>query len=82
MKPFAEEESSESVGGLTVENGLSRVAIYGQLDVTRDKAGLKRAKKLKALVDAIVEELEADESLPAKAADDTEPPVEVKNPFD
>jgi len=81
MKPFAEEESSQSIGDLTVENGLSRISIYGQLEVGRDKAGLKRAKKLKALVDAIVDALEAEEDLPAKVTDDTEPPVEVKNPF-
>ncbi len=81
MKPFADDEASEAIGELTVENGSSRVSIYGQLEITRDKVGLKQVRKLKALVDAVVAELEGDDSLPARIADDTEPPIQVKNPF-
>lgn len=81
MKPFADDETSTSLGELTVENGSTRIAIYGSLDVTRDKSGLKRAKQLKALVDAIVETLESDDQLPAKVKEEIEPPTETRNPF-
>ncbi len=81
MRPFADDEASQAIGELTVENGTSRIAIYGQLAVTRDKAGLKRAKQLKTILDGIVEVLEADKDLPAKVPDTTEAPVAVKNPF-
>jgi len=80
IKPFANDADSIGIGGLTVENGTDKVAVYGNLDITRDKAGLAAARKLKALVDAAVAALEADKSLP----DRIEPPKpadEVENPF-
>jgi len=81
MKPFADDDASQAIGGLTVENGTTRIAVYGRLDIGRDKAGLRRAKKLKALIDAMVEALEAVEDLPAKAAEAVDPPTRVANPF-
>jgi hypothetical protein len=81
MKPFADDAASEAVGGLTIENGATRLSIYGQLEITRDKRGLRRARKVKALIDRIVEALETDDSLPETTAETIDEPIEVKNPF-
>jgi hypothetical protein len=80
FQPFANEDQSLSLDELTVENGSDKVSIYGTLDVTRDKAGLKKVRALKALVDALVQTLEQDKALPAKV-DALEKPQQVKNPF-
>jgi hypothetical protein len=80
FQPFSDDSTSLSIGEFTVENGTDKVALYGSLDVTRDKSGLKQAKALKAAVDAIVKALEQDKALPDKSAP-TEAPQQVKNPF-
>jgi hypothetical protein len=80
IKPFANDADSIGIGGLTVENGTDKIAVYGNLDITRDKAGLVAARKLKALVDAAVAALEADKSLPDRIAP-PKPADEVENPF-
>lgn len=67
IKPFAEGASSLEIGGLTVENGESKLALYGSLDVTRDRAGLALALRLKAILDAAVATLQADTALPETA---------------
>lgn len=80
LMPFANDADSLAIGGLTVENGTDRVALYGNLDLTRDKAGLNYARALKALIDKLVQVLEADKQLPEKVA----PPRKtrrIKNPF-
>ena len=80
LKPFADDDASMSIGELTVENSTDRIALYGSLDLTRDKQGLAHARALKALLDQAVQLLEADTSLP-----DTVPTPAaagtVKNPF-
>lgn len=81
LHPFADDSTSLSVAGLTVENGTRRVTLYGSLDLTRDKAGLAEARALKVLVDAIVRTLEADHALPDQVAP-PEPPRTVENPFE
>ena len=81
MTPFADDAASTMIGELTVENGTDRIALYGSLDLTRDKQGLAHARALKALLDQAVQLLEADKALP----DAVPPPVHartVKNPFD
>lgn len=80
MTPFADDAASISIGELTVENGTDRIALYGSLDLTRDKQGLAHARALKALLDQAVQLLEGDKSLP----DAVPPPVAAKtvaNPF-
>ncbi len=80
MKPFADDAASISIGELTVENGTDRIALYGSLNLTRDKQGLAHARALKALLDQAVQLLEGDKSLP----DAVPPPVAAKtvaNPF-
>ena len=83
LKPFADDEAAQTIGELTVENGTERVVIYGSLEVTRDKAGLKRAKTLKAVLDGLVQALEAEKNLPERmASPEPEPTQQVKNPFE
>jgi hypothetical protein len=80
FQPFSDDSTSFSIGEFTIENGTDRVALYGSLEVTRDKTGLKHAKALKAAVDAIVKVLERDKALPDESGP-TEAPQQVKNPF-
>jgi hypothetical protein len=80
FQPFSDDSTSLSIGEFTVENGTDKIALYGSLDVTRDKNGLKQAKALKAAVDAIVKALEHDKALPDESGP-VEPPQQVKNPF-
>lgn len=81
ITPFADEASSTSVGDLAIENRLDRVSVYGSLDLTRDRQGLEDARRLKALLDAIVGALEAEgDRLPEKLG--SEPgTTRVPNPF-
>ncbi|WP_431858290.1 hypothetical protein [Azospirillum sp.] len=80
IKPFANESDSVGIADLTVENRTDRVALYGSLDLTRDKDGLKNARALRDLLDRVVTALEAEKDLP-----DRIPPPKatdsVDNPF-
>ena len=78
MKVYQNESETVDIGKLTIENRTDRVTIYGSLDVTRDKAGLKAASELKAMIDAIVAFLKT-ENLPEQIA--LKAPTEKKNPF-
>ena len=81
LKPFADDAASISMGELTIENGTDRIALYGSLDLTRDKQGLAHARALAALLDQAIQLLEGDKALP----DAVPPPVApktVKNPFE
>lgn len=63
--PFDEQPDQMSLGYFNIENCTDRVAIYGALNVTRDKLGLDNARTLKKVLDKIVATLEA-EDLPDK----------------
>ena len=80
LKPFADDAASVGVEKLTIENGTERLALYGSLDITRDKEGLRNALALKTIIDQAVEVLKADPALPEHL-----PPPEksktVRNPF-
>lgn len=78
--PFADDSSSLGIGKLTVENGTDRVALYGTLDLTRDRKGLALARALKAVVDQTVQRLESDPALP-DAIPGPALPKSVANPF-
>ena len=78
--PFADDAASMSIGSLTVENGTDRIAIYGSLDITRDKQGLAHALALKALLDEAVRHLQAEKDLP-ETAPPPSAPKKVSNPF-
>jgi len=81
ITPFADEAASASVGALTVENRLDRVSLYGSLDLTRDRRGLEDARRLRALLEAVVRVLEGEgDRLPEKVQGG--PDVDqVPNPF-
>ena len=81
LKPFADDAASTSIGELTVENGADRLALYGSLDLTRDRQGLAHARALVVLLEGAIQVLEADTSLP-DAVPPPDAPKTVKNPFE
>ncbi|WP_375457434.1 hypothetical protein [uncultured Methylobacterium sp.] len=78
--PFADASAVRSIGALSFENGPDAIALHGSLDITRDAAGLARARALKTTVDAVVAALEA-AALPETVAETTTAPATVANPF-
>ncbi len=80
LTPFADDSASILIGELTIENGTDRIALYGSLDLTRDKPGLAKARALKALLDEVVRRLEAEKDLPHAVPADL-PAKSVANPF-
>lgn len=78
--PYADDAAVLTVGDLTLENGTTRVVLHGSLELTRDKAGLARARDLKRILDAVVRAL-ADGDLPDAVEDAPEPTRTTGNPF-
>ncbi len=81
LRPYANDAASTSIGELTVENGRDCLALYGNLDITRDKQGLARARALLRLAQDAVKALEAVRDLP-DALPPSPSPGTVKNPFE
>ncbi len=81
LAPFAEDAGSTSIAKLTIENGTDRIALYGSLDLTQDRQGLKHARALKATLDRTVQVLEAQADLP-DAVSAAMAPRSVSNPFE
>ncbi|WP_267360615.1 MULTISPECIES: hypothetical protein [unclassified Methylobacterium] len=79
--PFADDAGARTIGALCFENGTDRIALHGSLDLTRDKAGLARARLLKQTLDAIVKALEGDDLPEAVAEAPEAAPKSVPNPF-
>lgn len=80
LTPYADDAASLSIGELTVENGTDKVSLYGSLDLPRDKQGIAHARQLKALLDQVVQSLEADPHLPDRVPS-PDAPGTVRNPF-
>ncbi|WP_448188199.1 hypothetical protein [Azospirillum sp. sgz301742] len=80
IKPYANESDSIGIADLTVENRTDRVVVYGNIDLTRDKEGLKHARDLRDLLDRVVKALEAEKDLPDHVPP-PEPTDSVENPF-
>ena len=78
--PFAGDAASLSIAKLTIENGTDRIALYGSLDLTRDRQGLEHARGLKAILDQAVHVLEAQQDMP-EAVPAVKAPKTVANPF-
>jgi hypothetical protein len=76
---FADETSATIVDGLTVENGIKSVSIYGGIEITRDDEGLEHARRLRTLLDGVISAIMT--LPPSERAVETEPTVEIENPF-
>lgn len=83
FSPYQNESDCVSIGGLTFENKLDRVIVYGSLDITRDKKGLTQAEAIRELICSVVNGLNSAAlvgNLP-DGVDTNEPTVPVDNPF-
>ncbi|HEY4713951.1 MAG TPA: hypothetical protein VIH30_06895 [Aquirhabdus sp.] len=78
FEPFFDESSSQVIAGLTMENHVDYVSIYGQGLITKDQQGLVQALALQKQINAIVIVLQAID-LPAQI--ENKPVVMVDNPF-
>lgn len=79
FKPYDNEADVLRIGDLEIENRVDRVALTGDVVLTKDKAGLALARELQALVDDVVKVLEADKQLPEVVV--LKEVRTVKNPF-
>lgn len=78
FSPYANEADVLEIGDLMIENRLDRITISGDVDLTLDQAGLADARRLHALLGAVLAALESRE-LPERL-----PPPDVEtvdNPF-
>lgn len=77
--PFADDATAATIGGLTVENGLSSLVLHGSLEIGRTEEGLAVVRHLIKLLGAveasIIEEHVAVLQVEAALVD------EVENPF-
>ncbi len=78
ISPFANESDALGIGGLSIENRVDRISIYGSIDITRDQVGLAYAERLKSLFEAIVATMH-DEHLPESIS--ITPTDQISNPF-
>jgi hypothetical protein len=77
--PFADDSAAATVAGLTVENGLASLSVYGSLEIGRTEADLANVRYLMALLGdieaAILARPTADGPAPVASVD------EIENPF-
>jgi hypothetical protein len=78
--PFADDAAPVGIGQLAVENGTQQLSLYGSLTITRDKAGLKHALALQAIITQAVQALSADPALPERQPPPDKPKI-VRNSF-
>ncbi len=62
FRPYENEADVIRMSDLNVENRLDRISVFGSVDLTRDKAGLKLATALKEVLDAVVHRLQQEEN--------------------
>lgn len=79
FKPFVDGNESHAIHDLTLENDVDCVNIYGNLQLTKDQAGLASAKALQALINQVVSALENETNLPDQVA--RQQSNEIENPF-
>lgn len=80
ITPYRNDADTLEIGELKIENGTDTVAVYGSVNLTRDRQGLAQAKALKAVLDKVVTALEAEKDLPDHI-DPPKAPDQVSNPF-
>jgi hypothetical protein len=78
FKPFEQGDQSSAIYDLTLENQVDCVSLYGNLQITKDQAGLKTAKALQSFINDVVATLEK-QSLPEQIERKLE--REIENPF-
>lgn len=81
FRPYADDDSVLTIGGLSVENGTDAVVVHGDLEIRLDKAGLRQAEALAALFAAARDEL-ASRNLPELADERPQDGDVVDNPLD
>lgn len=79
LTPFANETDSITLDGLTIENRLDRLSLYGSFTITRDQAGLALARELQTLLAATITQLESENLVPHTST--TTAIDEIDNPF-
>ena len=79
FKPYIQGTESHSIHDLTVENDVDVINISGNLQITKDQAGLASAKALQTYLNQIVQSLEAETDLPEQIA--RAQTGEIENPF-
>ena len=79
FKPYANESDVIRIGALEIENRTDRVALTGDVVLTRDLAGLALATELHTLLGQIVKALQDEEKLAETV--EVKPAQIVKNPF-
>lgn len=79
FKPFADEVASIDVAGLTFENHVDRISIYGQSVITRDQQGLEQAIALQTQLSEMITSLKASD---LSVQIENKPVVMVDNPFE
>lgn len=80
FKPYENGTESHAIHDLTLENGEDRINLYGNLQLTKDQAGLAAAKALQAFLNDVVQSLEAETDLPEQIEQGNDD-SEVENPF-
>jgi hypothetical protein len=81
MNPFVDESEALEIGDLKIENRLDRVTVYGRIDVTWDKEGLRNARELRRVFTRIAHALESAAALPDHLPPPVEPVIEP-NPLE
>jgi len=79
LKPFENEAQVIEIDGMTIENRLDHISVYGLAKISLDKVGLEIARSLKSIVDDIVASLE-NRPLPDHV-DEAPPPERIPDPW-
>lgn len=82
FRPFEDDAANLTVAGLSIENGRDRISVHGDLDVTADRAGLRRVEQAIAALTEIRDALASRADL-AEAVQTVDPDAvtTVANPF-
>lgn len=78
FKPFENGNESSAIYDLSLENQVDCVSLYGNLQITKDQAGLKTAKALQNFINEVVAALEQVD-LPVQI--ERKPEQDIENPF-
>lgn len=82
FKPFADDEVSVEIAGLSLENGRAAIVLHGDATIPADKAGLAALDRMIGLLASARDELASRADLPDRV-DPVDPSAVtvVANPF-